>query len=160
MYQGIVENIDLEIKWSDSWSNRKGHMCVHLYEFMSMHNITKFRKLLKIIRESNTPDEEKKMREWCEQMIEQAEPFKKCATIRKYEKEEQIRQIETEIDLLKYNRDRYKRNNPPYKELSKRLKTKRKNLSEVKAAYRQAVQDIKGAERDKNFMLKCLETMG
>ena len=74
--------------------------------------------------------------------------------------EEQIRQIETEIDLLKYNRDRYKRNSLPYKELSERLKTKRKNLSTVKAAYRQAVQDIKGAERDKKYILKCLEIMG
>lgn len=78
MYLGIeLEPVDLEIKWSDYWNDRKGSMCVHLKEFLSDRNITKFRKLLKIIRESDTQDEENKIREWCERMFEQAESFKK-----------------------------------------------------------------------------------
>ncbi len=160
MYQGIVENIDLEIKWLDSWSNRKGHMCVHLHEFMSVHNITKFRKLLKIIRESNTPDEEKKIREWCEQFIEQTEPFKKKEVNFMFDMKEKIRKLETQVDLLKYQRDRYRRNTPPYKELGVKLKEEKEKLSTAKKLLRDAERNIKGVESDKKFILKCLEIMG
>lgn len=61
-------------------------MCIHLKEFLSMRNITKFRKLLKIIRDSDTPDEEQKIIKWCEQFLEQVEPFKKQVILKKYEK--------------------------------------------------------------------------
>lgn len=160
MYYGVgLEPVDLDIHYGGTWGKPKGSMYIHLKEFMANHSITQFRKLLKIIRESNTPDEEKKILEWCEQFIEQAEPFKKNAVMKKCEKQKLVMQLETEIDLLKYNRDRYKRNSPPYKELSEQLKIKRQNLSAEKAAYRQAVQDEKGVEADKKFIKKCLETL-
>ena len=159
MYQGI-ENVELEIKYSDYWKNSKGEMCIHLYEFMGMHNITKFKKLMKIIRQSNTPDEEKKIKKWCEQIIEQVEPFVKCTTLQKCEQEEQIRKLETEIELVQYNRDKYKRNTPPYKDWSKRLKDKKKDLSMVKQKYKKSIQDIKNASHDKSFCKTCLETIG
>lgn len=60
---------------------------------------------------------------------------------------------------MTYQRDRYRKNTPPYKELAEKVRTEKQNLSAVKAAYRQAVQDEKNAESDKKFIRKCLETM-
>lgn len=154
-----MESIKLEIRWSDHWKGRKGEMCIHLKEFLSMRNITKFRKLLKIIRDSDTPDEEQKIIKWCEQFLEQVEPFKKQAILKKHEKQAEIRFHESRVELMTYQRDRYRKNTPPYKELAEKVRTEKQNLSAVKAAYRQAVQDEKNAESDKKFIRKCLETM-
>ena len=158
--QNKLENIDLKIKWSDCWSGRKGEMCVNLKEFLAMRNITKFRKLLKIIRNSNTPDEEQKIVEWCEQFIELVEPFKRQAILRKYEKQKKIKFHESRVELLTYHRDRYRKNTPPYKELAEKVRTEKQNLSVAKAAYRQAFQDEKNADANTKFIMKCLETMG
>lgn len=154
-----MESIKLEIRWSDHWKGRKGEMCIHLKEFLSMRNITKFKKLLKIIRESDTPEEEQKIDEWCEQFLEQIEPFKKQVVLRKYRKLEEIRLYESMVEQLTYQRDRYRKNTPPYKEFANKLRTEKQNLSAAKAAYRQAVQDEKNADLDKKFIKKCLETM-
>lgn len=158
--QKKLENINLKIKWADCWSGRKGEMCVHLKKFLLMRNITKFRKLLKIIRDSNTPDEEQKIVEWCEQFIEQVEPFRRQAILRKYETQEEIGFHESRLERLTYHRDRYRKNTPPYKELAEKVRTEKQNLSAAKAAYRQAVQDEKNADANKKFIMKCLETMG
>lgn len=154
-----MENINLEIRWSDYRKGRKGEMCIHLKEFLSMRNITKFKKLLKIIRDSDTPDEEQKIVEWCEQFIEQVEPFKKQAVLKKYEKQGEIRFHESRVELMTYQRDKYRKNTPLYKEFAQKVRTEKQNLSAAKAAYRQAVQDEKNAEADKKFIMKCLETM-
>ena len=155
-----IDDIDLKIRWSDYWSERKGSMLIHWIKWMEMHNVTKFRKLLKIIRESNTPDEEKKIREWCEQFLEQTEPFKKKEVNFIFDMKEKIRKLETQADLLKYQRDKFRRNTKPYKELGIRLKEEKKNLSTAKTLLRDAEQNIKGVESDKKFILKCLEIMG
>ena len=155
-----VDDIDLEIKWSDTGGGRKGSMLIHWVKWMEMHNVTKFRKLLKIIRESDTPDEEKKISKWCEQFLEQAEPFKKKEVNFIFDMKEKVRKCETQVDLLKYQRDKFRRNTPPYKELNIRLKEEKKNLSTVKELLRDAERNIKSVENDKKFILKCLEIMG
>ena len=154
-----LRNITLEIRWSDYWSKREGKMCVHLYAFIQMHNITKFRKLLKLIRGSDTPDEEQKITEMFKMLSEQFEVFKKGARERQVFNKEKTVFCEKQVDILKYNRDRFKRNTPPYKHYAVLLKEQKKELSAVKAAYRQAVQEDKQIETDKKFINKCMEIM-
>ena len=155
-----VDDIDLEIRYSDTRNSGKGSMLIHWVKWMEMHSIPKFRKLLQIIRESNTPDEEKKIREWCEQFLEQTEPFKKKEVNFMFDMKEKVRKLETQVDLLKYSRDRYRRNTPPYKELGIRLKEEKKNLSTAKELLRNTKRNLKGVESDKQYILKCLEIMG
>lgn len=53
--------MDLQIKYE------QGSMTVHLEEFLRSRNITKFKKLVKLIRQSYTPDELNKILNHIEQ---------------------------------------------------------------------------------------------
>ena len=53
--------MDLQIKYDN------GSMTVHLEEFLGCRKITKFRKLVKLIRQSYTPDELNKILNHIEQ---------------------------------------------------------------------------------------------
>lgn len=154
-----LENIILEIRWSDSWSKRKGSMCVKLYGFIEMHSITKFRKLLKLIRTSDTPDEEHKIDDLFKKFSEQYEPCKQQLAVAKIQHSREIQMYQTDTDVLKVHRNCYTRNSPSYKKYSALLKEGKEKLSAAKAAYRQAVQHEKSIEKTMVFMKKCLETM-
>lgn len=60
--------MDLEIKYEH------GSMVIHLEKFLDCRSISKVKKLVKIIRNSFTPECEDKIREYVEQEIEQFEP--------------------------------------------------------------------------------------
>ena len=154
-----LENIILEIKWSDPWSKRKGNMCIYLYNFIRMHSITKFKKLLKIIRTSDTPDEEHKIDELFKKFSEQYEPCKQQLAAEKIQHSREIRIYQTDTDVLKIHRNCHTRNSPSYKKYSALLKEGKEKLSKAKAAYRQAVQREKVLKKTMVFMKKCLETM-
>lgn len=153
------ENIILEIKWSDSCSKRKGNMCIYLYNFIQMYSITKFKKLLKIIRTSDTPDEEQKIDELFKKFSEQYEACKQQLAAEKIQYIREIRIYQTDTDVLKIHRNCYTCNSKPYKKYSALLKEGKEKLSKAKAAYRQAVQREKSIEKTMVFMKKCLETM-
>lgn len=154
-----LENITLEIRWSDAWSKRKGRMCIYLYNFITTHSITKFRKLLKIIRTSDTPDEEQKIVDLFNRFNEQYEPCRQQLKMEKFQADMQMGRCQTDVDVLKVQRDRYRRNTPPYKKYAALLKKAKGELIEAKAAYRQAVRNEKKIEKTMVFIKKCLETM-
>ncbi len=66
--------MDLEIKYEH------GSMVIHLEKFLDCRSISKVKKLVKIIRNSFTPECEDKIREYVEQEIEQFEPIQQINT--------------------------------------------------------------------------------
>lgn len=164
MYSGILEldNDYLNIEWTPKFgSNGKGHTHINIKRFFDMHSMSKFRKLLKIIRESDTPEEEQKMKDWIPLFFEKSKEFEQAATDRKYEYMEKVRFHEAKVKYLQYVRDKnlsnVMRNSPEYKEMSKSIKEEKQRLSQSKAGRKQAEQDIKGIQSDREFIKKCLE---
>ena len=154
-----LENIILEIRWSDPWNKRKGKMRIHLYNFIEMHSITKFRKLLKIIRTSDTPGEEHKIDKVFKKFSEQYESCKQQLAAEKIQHSREIRMYQVDTDVLKIHRNYYTRNGPSSKKYSTLLKEGKEKLTEAKAAYRQAVQREKALQKTMVFIKKCLEIM-
>lgn len=138
-----LENITLEIRWSDAWSKRKGRMCIYLYKFIATYSITKFRKLLKIIRTSDTPDEEQKIMDLFNRFSKQYEPCRHQIKTEIFQADMQMGRCQTDIDVLKVQHDQYRQNTPPYKKYAALLKKAKSELAEAKAAYRQAVRNEK-----------------
>ncbi len=58
-----------ELTLKFSWGSGKGQMIVCIPEFLRMHSVRKYRKLLKLIQKSDTPDAVQKIAEYIHQEL-------------------------------------------------------------------------------------------
>jgi len=143
--------MDLKIKYEN------GSMTVHLENFLNCHNISKVKKLVKIIRSSFTPECEGIIREYIEQEIEQFEPRQR--EISKYiiGYTGKVKFCQTQLDNCTANRDRYKRNSDGWKHYNNHVKQFRQELKEIKSLLRSRQSEYDRNIRDKDFYKKVLE---
>ena len=145
--------MDLKIKY------KNGSMVVHLEEFLNCRNITKVRKLVKLIHQSVNPDDVGKIRMYIEQQLEKFEPRIKEDDLYiagyipklKFSK----RQLEKSICI----RSRFKRNSVDWMQYSKLIKECREEIRELKAQIRNRESDRNDCIRNKIFYEKVLETI-
>ena len=101
--------MDLEIKYEH------GSMVIHLENFLDCRNISKVKKLVKIIRNSFTPECEDKIREYVEQEIEQFEPKQQENQRYIIGYTEKVKFCQKQLDNALYNRNQYKKSTPLHK---------------------------------------------
>lgn len=109
-----------------------GAMNVDVGSFLEEQTIVKIKKLLKLIRISNTPETEQVIVDYCKQWLGQYEVVQKINANSHVQSMERVRKVEIDVEYHKRMRDRYRKNTEPYKEIAKLLKDKRKELSAEK----------------------------
>ncbi len=143
--------MELKIKYVN------GSMTIYLENFLSWQNISKVKKLVKIIRSSYTPECEGKIREYVEQEMEQFEPrqqdnekhIARCA--------EKIKSCQKKLDNYTAIRDKSKKGSDGWKKHNQCVGQARKELRETKQLLRSRQADYNSNIRKKEFYQKVLK---
>lgn len=148
--------MDLEIKYE------RGQMVIHLEKFLGCRSISKVKQLVKIIRNSYTPECEDKIREYIEQELEQFE-LKQAENL-KYiiGYTQKVKFCQKQLDNALYNRNRFKKSTPLHKSdawehYNEYVKHFRQEMRELKNLLRSRQSDFDNNVRNKEFYKKMLQ---
>ena len=94
---------DLTIRYDN------GQMIIHLEEFLACRNISKVRKLLKIIARSDTPEMTEQIQSHIEHRIKWLDDVGKISANQYVKFVETVKQVEQEVNRLVQLRSRYKK---------------------------------------------------
>ena len=141
--------MDLQIKYDN------GSMVVHLEEFLGCRKITKFKKLVKLIRQSYTPDEINKILNYIERFNETYELDQKVTQQKIVGYSDKVRFCEAQITRCTAARDAYKKQSENWLTFSDNLKEHRDELKQIQQSLRAAKQEYKNRQRDKAFLDEC-----
>lgn len=144
----------IRIEWGD------GVMSVNLKEFLSCRSISKVKKLVKIIRESFTPNCEMQIREFVEQEIEQYEPRRKDAERHIVGYRQKVDYLDSYIYTASAYRDRYKKNSTPWKHHNDDLKRFKEEQRELKKQLISWQRKLNENQKNQEFYMKVLEIIG
>lgn len=151
--------LDFKGKW-DSY-----HMVVDLTKFMETRSITRMRKLVKYIRESDTPEELTKISDWIQDFLGSYESDQRDRKrlIDLYVRKVKFLEIKLDRDIrLRDNLQHYitfRKVNPDYAEVNKRVKAVRGELKRTKEQIRYTEREYNRCERMKDFVTKVSEVI-
>jgi DNA repair ATPase RecN len=141
---------DLTIRYDN------GQMIIHLEEFLACRNISKVRKLLKIIARSDTPEMTEQIQSHIEHRIKGLDDVGKISANQYVKFVETVKQVEQEVNRLVQLRSRYKKKSDEWTHYNDRVKESRERLREVKASMRNSKKEFDDMIRDKKFFEKLL----
>lgn len=141
--------MDLQIKYDN------GSMTVHLEEFLGCRKITKFRKLVKLIRQSYTPDELNKILNHIEQFNAAYELDQKVTEQKIVGYSDKVRFCKRQISRCTALRDSYKKQSENWVTFNDNLKEHRDELKQLNQLLRAAKQEYKNRQKDKAFLEEC-----
>lgn len=141
---------DLTIRYDN------GQMVIHLEEFLACRNISKVRKLLKIIARSDTPEMTEQIQSHIEHRIKGLDDVGKISANQYVKFVETVKQVEQEVNRLVQLRSRYKKKSDEWTHYNDRVKERRERLREVKASMRNSKKEFDDMIRDKKFFEKLL----
>lgn len=141
---------DLTIRYDN------GQMVIHLEEFLACRNISKVRKLLKIIARSDTPEMTEQIQSHIEHRIKGLDDVGKISANQYVKFVETVKQVEQEVNRLVQLRSRYKKRSDEWTHYNDRVKESRERLREVKASMRNSKKEFDDMIRDKKFFEKLL----
>ncbi len=153
-----------------TWNYGRGNMQVDVDAFLSMRNVTKVRKLLKIIRESDMPEQEKVLKDHIEQFLSEAAVAKEaCANkavdwgTKAAEEKSQLEEIQSELERVTAYRGGYKRNSLHWKHYNELVKETKNRVKAQKEKIRFAenwkcdyTKQFKAVQRNEVFYKKLL----
>lgn len=153
----IMDEVDLEIKKDDFSSHWK--MQIHLKAFLSDRSITQVRKLLKYIRESDTPDEEKKILNFVQEYLNIADDEIESWEKKRIGYEQKVKfAIKTLNDATEY-RNQFKRNSKAYKDAAVHVKNAKGELNAVQSRLYTVRKSIDDILKNVMFCQKIIETI-
>lgn len=141
---------DLTIRYDN------GQMIIHLEEFLACRNISKVRKLLKIIARSDTPEMTEQIQSHIEHRIKWLDDVGKISANQYVKFVETVKQVEQEVNRLVQLRSRYKKKSDEWTHYNDRVKESRERLREVKTSMRNSKKEFDDTIRDKKFFEKLL----
>lgn len=151
--------LDFNGKW-DSY-----HMVVDLTKFMETRSITRMRKLMRYIRESDTPEELTKISDWIQDFLGRYESDQRDRKrlIDLYVRK--VKFLEIELDRGIHLRDNlqhyitFRKVNPDYAEVNERVNVVREELKRTKEQIRYTEREYIRCERMKDFVTKVSEVI-
>lgn len=141
---------DLTIRYDN------GQMIIHLEEFLACRNISKVRKLLKIIIRSEAPELTEQIQSHIEHKVKGLDDVGKISANIYVKYKEKVKQVEREVNQCVYWRSQYKKNSAGWVHYNDRVKESRERLREVKTSMRNSKKDFDNTVRDKKFFEKLL----
>lgn len=145
--------MDLNIKY------KNGSMVVHLDELLKGQTINKFKRLIKLIEESHSPDDIVKVRVFIEQGIEQFELIQKKAEKSIIAYESKVNFCQKQIENCTFNRDTFKRDSDGWNHYNFYVKRFSQEMKELKVLLRSSKAECNRCIKGKKFYLKCLENI-
>lgn len=132
-------------------------MTVQLENFLSCRSIAKVRKLVRIIRESNTPECEEKIREFIEQELEQYEPEQKDTNRYIVGYTEKVNFYQKQLDISIRSRDGFKRKSEGWEQCNEHVKAYQDILRDMKLQLRSYQKQFDQRVKNREFYRKVLE---
>jgi hypothetical protein len=144
-------SMDLEIKWNS------GKMIVHVEEFLDCHNISKFRKLIRLIEQSCTPDALDKLKGYILNEIEQFEPQAKEHANKYFNAADKVKFYQQQVENIISNMGQFRKNTAGWKHYNELMKKEKKELSSQKSLVTKYKNLALKCKKNKEFYSKCLE---
>lgn len=134
-----------------------GQMLIHLEEFLSCRNISKVRKLIKLINQSDDPDIVNQIKDHVQYRMKGLDDIAMIAENRIDRNKAEVKDAEMNVQHWLYLRSQHKKGSNGYKHYMTNVKESRDILKEKKKAdLRSAEKEYKDSIRDKEFFSKLL----
>lgn len=133
-----------------------GQMLIHLEEFLSCRNISKVRKLIKLINRSDDPDIVNQIKDNVQYRMKGLDDIAMIAENRIDWNKAEVKDAEMNVQHWLYLRSQHKKGSNCYKHYMVNVKESRDVLKEKKADLRSAEKEYKDSIRDKEFFSKLL----
>lgn len=133
-----------------------GQMLIHLDNFLSDRKISEVRKLIKLIRQSYTPECEEQIKEYIQCRVKELDNITMITENRIDRNKEEVKDAEMNVQHWLYLRSQHKKGSNSYKHYMTNVKESRDTLKEKKADLRSAEKEYKDSIRDKEFFSKLL----
>ena len=135
----------------------RGRMTVNVREFLRMRQIRRYRKLMALVRQSDTPEAADEVTGYIRQALGGMDARMREAAERAVSARSSARALQPEIDRTVTRRDLYKRQSEPYVILSQQVKELRQSQRTLNGLYRGYEADIKAMQRDRAFYQKIMD---
>ena len=145
--------MELKIKYEN------GQMCVNVENFLNMRSIGKFKKLLKVIDTSYTPEARDELKAYIVEYLDNVEELLQLHANRSIKAKNAYKENLPKLEHLIYNRNLHQRNTPQYKEYAKKVKDKREYLNDLKKCWKAQERYFDEAFKNKAFYEKCLKLL-
>ena len=136
-----------------------GKMCVNIENFLDMHSIGKFKKLLKVIDTSYTPEAHDVLKAYIMDYLGTVDDRLRSHANKAVDARTHYKEQLPELERLIYKRGTYRRNTPQYKECTKKIKDKRAYLKNLKTVWKSQERYFDEALKNKAFYEKCLKLL-
>lgn len=133
-----------------------GQMLIHLEEFLSCRNISKVRKLIKLINQSDDPDVVNQIKDHVQYRMKGLDDIAMIAENRIDRNKAEVKDAEMNVQHWLYLRSQHKKGSDGYKHYMVSVKESRDILKEKKADLRSAEKEYKDSIKDKEFFSKLL----
>lgn len=148
----ILTNEEMTLNILYNWG--KGKMKIWLPEFFMDPKISDTRKIIKLIRDSQTPEEENKIWGYVEAELETLDDRLKSCVNKTVDASTRAKELEPDLARLIAQRDRWKKSSDPYKELMEAVKSKREEIQHFKNVSRSQMSEFNRLNRQKEFYAK------
>ena len=144
--------MDMVIKYGNSCQ-----MIVHLEEFLGQRSISKFRKLVKLIYSSYTPELLDDLKSYILNQFEQFEQQKQEYENTLIRYESKMPSAKQNVNDSVFKRDAFNCGTEGYKLFSEGVKESRQELTHLYLCVENYKQKINNCIRNKDFYSKCIE---
>lgn len=133
-----------------------GQMLIHLDNFLSDRKISEVRKLIKLIRQSYTPECEEQIKEYIQCGVKELDNIIMITEKRIDRNEAEVKDAEKDLKTWLYFRSLHKKGSDGYKHYMMKVKEGRDMLKDKKADLRSAEKEYEDSIRNKKFFSKLL----
>ncbi len=139
-----------------TYKRGRGQMTVNVPEFLRMRQISRYRKLMRLVRQSDTPDAADGIVQYIRQELADMDARMKEAASGTVRTRTQAKEMQPEIDRLVALRDKYKRGTDQYKECSQWVKDARQIHRDLGKLSRSYEAEFKALQKGRKFYQKAI----
>lgn len=149
---GKGEGLTVQVTYKDG----KGRMMVDVPAFLRMRQIGRYRKLMTLIRQSDTPDVADRVVQYIRQELADMDVHMRDLGSKAEEARSGAGRIRMDISRLTVMRDRAMRGSEQYRMYSQQVKDLRQSQRTLNGLYRGYEADLKTMQRDRVFYQKIM----
>lgn len=140
-----------------TYNGGRGRATVNVPEFLRMRQIRRYRKLMALVRQSDTPEAADEVNGYIRQTSDGMDARMREAAERAVSARSSARALQPEIDRLVARRDRCKRRSEQYEAYSELVKELRQSQRALNGLYRGHEADVKAMQKDRAFYQKIID---
>ncbi len=150
---GKREGLTVQVTYKDG----RGQMTVNVPEFLKMRRIGRYRRLMKLIRQSDTPNVADRVVRYIRRELADMDVRMRDVESKAEEARSGAGKIRMDISRLTVMRDRARRGPEQYRMYSQQIKDLRQSQRTLNGLYRGYEADLKTMQRDRFFYQKIMD---